>query len=96
MLVEFQGNIGKVTITWMGIQNNGTVRGGNFSADDNAQFGYTAVLFADADNIVHAQVTFGRTYTAGQHLTQVVIDRYDDFTTHDFYWSGTLISTYNQ
>jgi hypothetical protein len=29
-------------------------------------------------------------------LTQVVIDRYDDGVIHDSYWSGTLISTYNQ
>ena len=96
MLVSVQGNVGKVTITWMGIQNNGTVRGGNFSADDNVPLGYTAVLFANADNIVHAQITFGGTYLAGQHLTQVVIDRYDDTMTHDYYWSGTLISTLDQ
>ncbi len=97
MIVHVPGHSGKVTITWMGIRNDGTVRGGNFSADTTGiALYYEAVLFADGDNIVHAQITLGRTYLAGQHLTQVVIDRYDDLSIHDNYWSGTLTSTYNQ
>jgi hypothetical protein len=87
----------KVTITWMGIQLAGAVMGGNFSVDTTGLLNdYEALLFIDTDAIVHAQITLGRTYLAGQHLTQVVIDRYYDGITSDNYWSGTLISTLNQ
>jgi hypothetical protein len=41
---------------------------------------------------VHFECTFGITYSAGQHLTQVTLSRYGT----DYYWSGTLTSTYNQ
>ena len=99
MLVEVPvNNTGKLTITWMGIRNDGTFVGGNQSIDTaTVVSGFISILFSDSDHVVHAQVTFGRTYLGGQHLTQVVIDRYDDQATiHDSYWSGTLISTYNQ
>lgn len=57
-------------------------------------------LFADAQRVVHAQISFGNTY-APSHVTQVVLDRYDDGSPsansgNDYYWIGTIASTYNQ
>ena len=55
----------------------------------------TIQLLTSAQRAVHAQISFGNTLNAG-HVTQVVIDRYDDNVTSDNYWVGTLTSTYNQ
>jgi hypothetical protein len=52
-------------------------------------------LVTSAQHSVHAQISFGNTRFAG-HVTQVVIDRYDDGSIDDNYWVGTLTSTYNQ
>jgi hypothetical protein len=51
-------------------------------------------LLASNQRAVHAEISFGDTYNSG-HLTKVSIDRYDDGTS-DYYWVGTLTSTYNQ
>ncbi len=53
-------------------------------------------LFIQPEHVTHAQISFGDSYDAGQHLTQVVLDWYDDGVTDDFYWMGTLTSTFNQ
>jgi hypothetical protein len=56
----------------------------------------TIQLVTGAQRAVHAQISFGNTLNAG-HMTQVVIDRYDDNGLgSDNYWVGTLTSTYNQ
>jgi hypothetical protein len=57
----------------------------------------TIQLLTSAQRAVHAQISFGNTLNAG-HVTQVVIDRYDDngVGTGDNFWVGTLSSTYNQ
>lgn len=55
----------------------------------------TIQLLTGAQRAVHAEISFGDTYDSGQ-VTQVVLDRYDDGSDSDFYWVGTLTSTYNQ
>jgi len=96
MLVVNHGSPGiKETVNFLGIDSSGTPRGRNLSFDNFVIGGYLEI-FDDTQNIVHAEISFGRTFDAGQHMTQVVIDRYDDGVTHDFYWSGTVTSTFNQ
>jgi len=55
----------------------------------------TIQLLTGAQHAVHASISFGNTYNSGQ-VTEVVLDRYDDGSTSDFFWVGTLTSTYNQ
>src|SRR5713101_7701747 len=96
MLVVNHGSPGiKETVNFLGIDSSGTPKGRTFSFD-NFKIGDYLEIFYDTQNIVHAEISFGRTFDAGQHMTQVVIDRYDDGVTHDFYWSGTVTSTFNQ
>lgn len=51
----------------------------------------TTPLFTNAQNIEFMQCSFGNAYAPG-HLTQVTLQRYGG----DFYWTGTLTSTFNQ
>lgn len=51
----------------------------------------TNVLFSDVQNIVHFDCTFGNTYNA-HHLTEVHLSRLSG----DYYWVGTMTSTYDQ
>jgi hypothetical protein len=55
----------------------------------------TIQLLTSAQHAIHAEISFGDIYDSG-HLTQVVLDRYDDGSLSDFYWVGTVTSTYNQ
>ena len=38
----------------------------------------------------------GDTYDGGQHLTKITLSRFYSGGTLDYYWSGELISTFNQ
>ncbi|EEF59926.1 beta strand repeat-containing protein [Pedosphaera parvula] len=82
---------GNVTVACMGINSSGTPI--NFyTTFGNSASGQSQQIYTDAQNVVHFECTFGRTYDAGQHLTTVTLSRYGA----DYYWSGTLTSTYNQ
>jgi hypothetical protein len=75
----------------MGIDNTGTQR--NFyTAIANPATAGTVQIYSNALNIEHFECTFGLTYYVGQHLTQVTLSRFGS----DYFWSGTLMSTYNQ
>ncbi|MEI8290793.1 MAG: hypothetical protein WCH99_15100 [Verrucomicrobiota bacterium] len=55
----------------------------------------TIQLLTSAQRAVHADISFGNTFNSG-HCTKISVDRYDDGATSDYYWVGTVTSTYNQ
>jgi hypothetical protein len=83
--------VGNVTIACMGINSSGTPVC-VYKTVANPAAATTVPVYTDAQNIVHFECTFGRTYDSGAHLTQVTLSRYGT----DYYWSGNVISTYNQ
>lgn len=90
-LIRYSASPGMVTIACMGMDNTGTQK--NFYTTlANPSSAGTVQLYADGQNIEHFECSFGITYNSGQHLTQATLSRYGS----DYYWSGNLISTYNQ
>jgi hypothetical protein len=89
--IQYPASPGNLTIACMGIDNTGTQR--NFyTAITNPGAAGTVQIYSNAQNIEHFECTFGLTFNPGQHLTQVTLSRFGT----DYYWSGTLMSTYNQ
>lgn len=84
-------NSQNVTIACMGINSSGT-QVNFYTTIPNSSIGQSVPIYSDAQNIVHFECTFGRTYDSGKHLTQVTLTRFGT----DYYWSGNVISTYNQ
>ena len=89
--IQYPASPGNLTIACMGIDNTGTPRNFYTSISSPATAG-TVQIYSNALNIEHFECTFGITYNVGQHLTQVTLSRFGT----DYYWSGTLMSTYNQ
>ena len=52
----------------------------------------TFQIYSNSQNIVHFECTFGDTFTTAGHVTQVTLTRWNT----DFFWMGTVNSTYNQ
>jgi hypothetical protein len=55
----------------------------------------TLAIFTDSQKLVHYDISFGNTYNA-IHTCHVVVDRYDDGSTSDYFLVGTMTTTYNQ
>jgi hypothetical protein len=89
--IQYPASPGNLTIACMGIDSTGTPRNFYTSITSPATAG-TVQIYSNALNLEHFECTFGITYNAGQHLTQVTLSRFGA----DFYWAGTLMSTYNQ
>ena len=51
----------------------------------------SATLFTDAENVVSFHVSFGNHYANGE-VTEVYLSR----RAGDFYWIGTITSSYDQ
>lgn len=81
------------TINAFGITTNGTTVVYR-NTIRNASSG-TLTVFTDSQKVIHYDISFGNIYNAG-HSCHVVLDRYDDGTTSDFYLVGTVTTTYNQ
>ena len=99
LIIRYPANAGAQTINALGISNTGALVPVHLTLN-NATSG-TVQLFSDAQRVAHAQISFGNTYNSGAHVTQVILDRFDDGSAStasgdDFYWMGTLTSTYNQ
>ncbi len=94
LLIRHGALPGVQTINAIGLSNTGAVVPFRAVLNSPAAAG-TVQLFTSAQRIVHAQISFGNTFNSG-HVTQVVLDRYDDSYTDDNFWIGTLASTYNQ
>ena len=88
--IRYSSSPGPTTIACMGMDSAGAQV--NFYTAITPGSAGTLPLYSNGQNIVHFECTFGRTYDSGQHLTQVTLSRFAS----DNYWSGTLISTYNQ
>jgi len=89
--IQYPASPGNLTIACMGIDNTGTQRNFYTTIANPATAG-TVQIYSNAQNIEHFECTFGMTFYVGQHLTQVTLSRFGT----DFYWAGTLMSTYNQ
>ena len=89
-LVRFGAPSGSVTIACTGMDNTGAQK--NFYTTLSSLGAGTVQVYSNAQNIVHFECTFGITYQSGQHLTQVTLSRYGT----DSFWSGNVVSTYNQ
>ena len=90
LIIAYPAGAGEQTITAMGINNTG----GQVNFFDtllNQTTAGTVQIYLNSQNVVYAQITFGNTYLGG-HVTQVTISR----AYNDFYWVGTVTSTYNQ
>lgn len=87
---------GRQVVNCFGINTNGTTVVYRSTLTNPATAG-ALTLFADAQRIVHYDISFGDPYsTAPAHLTHVVMDRFDDGATSDSYMVGTITSSYNQ
>jgi hypothetical protein len=89
--IQYPASPGNLTIACMGIDNTGTPRNFYTSIASPGTAG-TVQIYNNALGVEHFECTFGLTYNGGQHLTQVTLSRYGT----DYFWSGTLMSTYNQ
>jgi hypothetical protein len=89
--IQYPANPGYLTIACMGIDTNGVQRNFYTSLPSPLTAG-TVQIYSNSAGVAHFECTFGITYNTGQHLTQVTLSRYGS----DNYWSGTLMSTYNQ
>lgn len=91
-LIRYPANSGmRYTIAFQGINSAGA----NVNYYTNlltTGTGGTLAIYANAQNVVNLRGSFGRTYTASQHLTEIALTRWGT----DNYWSGTLTSTFNQ
>lgn len=89
--IQYPARPGYLTIACMGLDGTGAPR--NFyTTIANPSSAGTVQVFANSNGVVHFECTFGITYDSGQHLTQVTLSRYGS----DYFWSGTLASTYDQ
>ena len=89
--IHYPATPGNITIACMGMDDNGTAR--NFyTTVANPGTAGVVQIYPNSVGVVHFECTFGITSNAGQHLTQVTLSRYDT----GYFWSGTLMSTYNQ
>ncbi len=90
-MIRYVADPGYTTVAAMGMTSTGAQVNRYFTLAAPGTAG-TVALYTDAQAVVHFTCTFGVTYTAGQHLTQVTLSRYAG----DWYWSGNVVSTYNQ
>lgn len=89
--IHYPASPGNLTIACMGIDSTGTPRNFYTTLSSPSTAG-TVQIYSNALGVVHFECTFGITFNSAQHLTQVTLSRYGT----DFYWSGTLTSTFNQ
>jgi hypothetical protein len=91
LLIRYAANAGPQTITCMAFGTNGTPANFYTGWRTNRPSAGTITLCTDAQAIVQLQCSFGNTCNT-QHVTQVNLA----LVPPDFYWVGTLMSTYNQ
>src|SRR6185369_18080336 len=90
-LVRYPASPGFVTISAMGMDTNNFQRNFYTTLANPGAAGFVQV-YTSAQGVAHFECTFGITFNAGQHLTQVTLSRYNN----DNFWSGNVISTVNQ
>jgi hypothetical protein len=89
-IVNYAASPGNVTITATGITSGGAVVGFYTSLASPGTAGSVQV-FTDAQAVHNVQISFGNAFGEG-HQTQANLIRY----TGDYYWVGTVSSTFNQ
>ena len=89
--IKYPASPGSVTIACMGISTTGA-QVNFYTTLANPGTAGTVQIYSDIQNVAHFECTFGFTFDTGLPLTQVTLSRYGS----DFFWSGNIISTYNQ
>jgi hypothetical protein len=89
--IKYPANPGLITIACMGMNTSGG-QVNYYTSLPNPSTAGTVQIYSNSQNVAHFECTFGITFDAGQPLTQVTLSRYGT----DYYWSGTVISSYNQ
>ena len=89
-MIQYPATTGRLTIACMGMDNTGAQKNFYTTITSPGAPGIVQV-YTNTQNIVHFECSFGDTYNS-THLTQVTLSR----ASGDNFWSGTLISTYNQ
>ncbi|HOP98810.1 MAG TPA: hypothetical protein PLH97_05430 [Verrucomicrobiota bacterium] len=88
--ISYKANPGFTTIVAMGMRANGTQV--NFVTFlDQASPAGTVTVFSNLQDVVYFRCIFGDPFTPG-HQTEVSMMRYAG----DAFWTGSMISTYNQ
>ena len=100
LTLERDGTAGGFVINYNGFENF-TIACIGIDSAGNAKNFYKALpqgpsgtlrVYNNSDSVVHFECTFGVTYVGNDHLTTVTLSRYGT----DYFWSGTLVSTFNQ
>ena len=100
LTLERDGTASGFVINYNGFENF-TIACIGIDSAGNAKNFYTALppgpsgtlrVYNNSDSVVHFECTFGVTYSGNDHLTTVTLSRYGT----DYFWSGTLVSTFNQ
>jgi hypothetical protein len=93
--IHYPAAPGNLTIACMGIDTNGVSR--NFyTGIANPGTAGIVQIYSNTQGIGHFECTFGDTYLSGDHLTRVTLSRFVGGTSTDNFWSGELVSTFNQ
>jgi hypothetical protein len=87
--IKYPATVSTYTINCSGMDDTGAQK--NFYSGINASTNGMVQIYSDSQNIVHFECTFGDTFNDG-HQTQVTLSR----VAGDYYWTGYLISSYNQ
>lgn len=88
--VSWDASPGKINFAFTGITSSNTTVVWTFYQENPSVGGSTGV-FTDAQNVVSFRGTFGSSYSAGD-TTEVTLSRYPG----DYFWIGTITSSYNQ
>jgi hypothetical protein len=100
LTLERDGTAGGYVIKYNGLENF-TIACMGIDSAGNAKNFYKALpqgpsgtlqVYNNADGVVHFECSFGVTYAGNDHLTTVTLSRYGG----DYFWMGTLVSTFNQ
>ena len=100
LTLERDGTTSGFVINYNGLENF-TIACIGIDSAGNAKNFYKALpqgpsgtlrVYNNSDSVVHFECTFGVTYSGNDHLTTVTLSRYGT----DYFWSGTLVSTFNQ
>ena len=84
-------NAFRLSVKGMVVRSNGTVAGVTYESPENSAAGFTWKIINDDVDVILAHLTSGNFYSVG-NITEVTFSR----AAGDFYWVGSVISSFNQ
>jgi hypothetical protein len=88
--IAYDAGAPRFVVALAGLNSSGTAVN-KYATVTSTNSAGTVTLFTDAQNVVFFHCTFGDTYLAG-HVTEVTLTR----DSSDYYWIGTVSSSFNQ